>query len=44
MKMVKSLKLTKEQAYANLLNYYKDFPKDRFDIIWSRLFPLKVKK
>jgi len=36
--MVKSLKLTKEQAYQNMLAMYPNFPEKRFDTVWRLLF------
>lgn len=34
---MKQLKLTQEQAYQNILNFYPNFPEERFNKIWSLL-------
>ena len=37
MKIVKSMNLSKEQAYQNVLSFYSNFPEDRFNKIWKML-------
>lgn len=36
-KMAKQIKLKKELAYQSILNYYPNFPEERFDKIWNEL-------
>jgi len=35
MKMIKSGRITKEQAYQNILAIYQNFPEDKFNKIWD---------